>query len=61
MKRTLRRYLRPGSGSKRMPGQRENPWQTVGGNVGLGLPVVDVEHGYVPPWYEGPYRQDVPK
>jgi hypothetical protein len=45
-----------------MPGQRENPWQTVGrGNVGLGLPVVDVEHGYVPPWYEGPYRQDVPK
>ena len=62
MKRTLRRYLEPWPGVERMPGQRENPWRAV---VRTGrstpLPVVDVEHGYVPPWYEGPYRQDVPK
>jgi hypothetical protein len=62
VKRTLRRYLRPGPGSKRMPGQHENPWQTVGPFLpGTASPVVAFHEDPLPPKLYGPYLEDVPK
>ena len=64
MKRTLRRYLGTvTAGSKRMAGQQENPWQTVGPFLpGTVSPVVALHEDPLPPSCPGrtcrTYRSD---
>ena len=62
MKRTLRRYLGTVTGSKSMPGERENPWQPVGPFLpGTASMVVEFHYEPRPPKLSGPYIEDVAK
>jgi hypothetical protein len=61
VKRTLRRYLRPGPGAKRMPEPEPRRWRVLAPGYPT-LPLVELRHDWRPTHWDTPeYRQDVPK
>jgi hypothetical protein len=56
----LQDVLEPGP--DQLPQRPDDGWQVVGPFVhGSPSPVVELHRDPLPGWWEGPYRQDVPK
>jgi hypothetical protein len=51
-----------GPGPDQLPEHPDDGWQVVGPFVhGRPSPIVELHGDPLPGWWEGPYRQDVPK